>query len=414
MNYSRVVLPVTIFAFLVSGVSFSNPSNRFNQLILTKSSLESKFGVRSVECFPFKENVGFTEDQIPLIEQCLAGVRLFKSALDQVPRPEIYSVGISTRFLRTGGFNTVLIPWDASLRETITFLKGQISKDEQDQFLTKVLMLKRKIDKKLRIFSLYCSQRISNEQCMAGYEQLALIERIPDAKPIRWQEVILDDRQGLGKDSHSYRIKYDTSPKEILTTLQMDPQAFEKRLQIATYFCSTELTEQNCLDGMTALGEASKNQNMRMKAWGEVIIEKYNTFIKDDFDVSIRFDLPTDELVNYFSSKANRVEATENAVLAEKLEKRTLNNSSGLRAVCDLEGMRSKLCAKAFNDFISFVSRQRDYRVKEPWTNVMFIDGTQLARVNFALNSSARHSYIYVDAASGPEELQAHLVRFKK
>ena len=237
----------------------------------------------------------------------------------------------------------------------------------------------------------------------------------------------------MGKDSHSYRIRYDASPKEILEALQRDPQkvwsprkkmydnikskfkqAFEKRLQIATYFCSTELTEQNCLDGMTALSEASKNQNMRMKAWGEVVIEKYNTFIKDDFDVSIRFDLPTDELVNYFSSKANRVEATENTVLAEKLEKRTLNNSSGLRAVCDLEGMRSKLCAKAFNDFISFVSEQRDYRVKEPWTSVMFIDGTQLARVNFALNSSARHSYIYIDAASGPKELQAHLVRFKK
>ena len=93
--------------------------------------------------------------------------------------------------------------------------------------------------------------------------------------------------------------------------------------------------------------------------------------------------------MNYLSSKANRVEATENAVLAEKLEKRTLNNSSGLRAVCDLEGMRSKLCAKAFKGFISFMSEQRGYRVKEPWTNVMFIDGTQLARVNFALNSSS-------------------------
>ena len=66
------------------------------------------------------------------------------------------------------------------------------------------------------------------------------------------------------------------------------------------------------------------------------------------------------------------------------------------------------------SDNKSPVSEQRDYRVKEPWTSVMFIDGTQLARVNFALNSSARHSYIYIDAASGPKELQAHLVRFKK
>jgi len=61
-------------------------------------------------------------------------------------------------------------------------------------------------------------------------------------------------------------------------------QAFEKRLQIATYFCSTELTEKNCLDGVKLLSEASKDQDMRMKPWGEVSIEKYNTFIKDDFD----------------------------------------------------------------------------------------------------------------------------------
>ena len=268
---------------------------------------------------------------------------------------------------------------------------------------------------------------------MTGYERLALIERLPSAKPIRWEEVILDDRQGLGKDSHSYRIKYDTSPKEILETLQKDPQrewlsrkkmydgiksqykrAFDRQLQIATYSCSTELTEKNCLDGINNLGQASEIQNMRMKAWGEVVIDKYNTFIKNDFDVSIRFDLPVTKLVDYFLSKENRVEATENAVLAEKLEKRTLNNSSGLRAVCDLEGMRSKLCMEAFQNFIKFISDHRNYRVREPWTNVMFIDGKQLTRVNFALNSSARHSYIYIDAGSGPKELQAYLGRFEK
>ena len=351
--------------------------------------------------------------------------------MNKVPNPEIHSVGISTRFLRTGGFSTILIPWDASLEKVMSFLRAKVSKAEQERFLEKISTLKRKINKKFRIFSLYCSQRISNEQCMSGYKQLASIETIPNAKPIQWQEIILDDRQGLGKDSHSFRIKYDASPKEIHKSLQQDPQsvwlprkkmyekikskykqAFEKKLQIATYFCSTELTEKNCLDGVTTLSKASKNQDMRMKPWGEVSIEKYNTFIKDDFDVSIRFDLSVDELVTYFLSKANRVEATENAVLAEKLEKRTLNNSSGLRAVCDLEGMRSKLCVKAFKNFIRFLSGRRDYRVKEPWTNIMFIDGTQLARVNFALNSSARNSYIYIDAGSGLEELRSYLMRF--
>ena len=433
MWYAQVLLVGIVFIFLSPNESFPSSKNTFNQLVLAKGSLESKLGVRSVECFPFKKDIGFTEDQILLIERCLAGLRLLESAFDQVSEHAIHTVGVSTRFLRTGGFNTVLIPWNASIQKTISFLENKTSKKQQKNFLNKILTLKRKIDKKFRVSSLYCSQRISNEQCMVMYERLALIERPQNAKPTLWKELILDDRQGLGKDSHSYSIKYGATPKEILQILNKDPQeewstrkkmydyiklnykrAFERRLQIATYFCSVEITEKNCLDGMASLSRASESQNMRMKAWGEVVIDKYNTFVKDDFDVSIRYDLPTNELINYFSSKDNRVEATENAVLAEKLEKRTLNNSSGLRAVCDLEGMRSKLCTEAFNNFIKFVSGRRDYRVKEPWTNLMFIDGTQLARVNFALNSSARHSYIYVDAGSGLKELRDHLVRFEK
>ena len=430
-NSLSIFLLGIILFFISSSESFASPPNKFNQLILAKSSLESKFGVRFVECFPFKENIGFTEGQIQLIEQCLAGVQLFESALNKVPNSEIHSLGISTRFLRTGGFSTILIPWDSSLEQVMSFLRAKISKAEQDRFLEKISTLKRKINKNFKIFSLYCSQRISNEQCMSGYKQLASIETIPNAQPMQWQEIILDDRQGLGKDSHSFRIKYDASPKEIHKSLQQDPQSvwlprkkmyenikskhkqsIEKQLQVATYFCSPELTEKNCLDGVITLSKASKSQDMRMKPWGEVSIEKYNTFIKDDFDVSIRFDLSVDEFVAYFLSKTNRVEATENAVLAEKLEKRTLNNSSGLRAICDLEGMRSKLCVKAFKNFIKFVSGRRDYRVKEPWANIMFVDGKQLARVNFALNSSARNSYIYIDAGSGLEELRSHLMKF--
>ncbi|MBT6601587.1 MAG: hypothetical protein HOB32_08025 [Nitrospina sp.] len=431
MSYIKTVLLVVFFIFVSLNESFSSTSNKFNQLILAKSSLEFKFGVRSVECFPFNENIGFTEDQIPLIERCLQGIKIFESALIKVGKVQIHSVGISTRFLRTGGFNTILIPWDASLEEIGSFLEGLPSKSEQDHFLEKISALKHKINRKFRIFSLYCSQRISNKQCMSGYKRLALIDILGEAESIKWQEVILDDRQGLGKDSHSFRIKYDTPLEEMRKALHQDPQqvwlprknmyesikskykqAYEKRLQIASYFCSVELTEKNCLDGLSSLGEASKNQDMRMKPWGEVSIEKYNTFIKDDFDVSIRYDLPVNKLVDYFSSKTNRVEATENAVLAEKLQKRTLNNSSGLRAVCDLEGMRSRLCVKAFKDFISFVSSHRDYRAKDPWTNIMFVDGTQINRINFALNSSARHSYIYIDAGSGLEELKSHLMRF--
>ena len=141
MNCLRVALLVVIFIFHSSNESFSSSSNKFNQLILSKSSLESKFGVRSVECFPFKENIGFTEDQIQLIERCLTGVQAFESALSRAVSPQTHSVGISTRFLRTGGFNTILIPWDASSGEIVSFLKEEVSKTEQEHFLEKILTL---------------------------------------------------------------------------------------------------------------------------------------------------------------------------------------------------------------------------------------------------------------------------------
>ena len=160
MSYIKVFLSGIIFVFLSSQESFPNSTNTFNQLILAKGSLESKFGVRTVECFPFKKNIGFTEDQIPLIKNCLAGVRLLVSVFEEMHDPEIHTVGISTRFLRTGGFNTFLIPWNASLQETIAFLENKISKEQQDKFLGRILALKRRINRKFKIPSVHCSQRI--------------------------------------------------------------------------------------------------------------------------------------------------------------------------------------------------------------------------------------------------------------
>ena len=134
MNCLRVTLLVIIFIFVSLDESFSGPSNKFNQLILAKSVLESKFGVRSVECFPFKENIGFTEDQIQLIERCLTGVQAFGLALSRAASPEIHSVGISKRFLRTGGFNTILIPWDASSDEIVSFFEREGIKSRTGAF----------------------------------------------------------------------------------------------------------------------------------------------------------------------------------------------------------------------------------------------------------------------------------------
>ena len=393
--------------------------------------MESRFGVHTVECFPFLENIGFTEDQVPLIKNCLAGVRLLASALSLAPDAEIRTAGIGTRFLRTAGFHTVLIPWNASVEEVVDFLRKRVPKVEQNRFLDLISSLKGDIQKKFRKLSFYCSKRISNNQCLSAYKKLAAIERSSNSKPTRWREVVIDDRQGLGGDSHVLLLNFDASSDAMVGLLQKDPYeiwssrrkmyediqerykgVFEKRLKVTNYYCASGLTEDQCAQGMANLSRAAANQSLRMKAWGEVVIDQYNTLIKGDHDVSIRFDLPPDEIVRYFAPKPNRAEVTESTVLAEKLEKRTLNNSSGLRAVCDLGGLHAGFCAKAFEKFIQFLTHRRDYRAIKPWSEVMFVDGGRLDRVNFALNSPSRHSYIYIDASSELEEFTSHLMKF--
>ncbi|SVD77340.1 uncharacterized protein METZ01_LOCUS430194, partial [marine metagenome] len=110
-------------------------------------------------------------------------------------------------------------------------------------------------------------------------------------------------------------------------------------------------------------------------------------------------------------------QAAENTTLAVKLEKQTKNNASRLRAVCDLQGLSSALCAKAFKTFIRFVKNHRDYKVALPWDTLMFIDGTQIARVNFALNSSSQSTYLstylYIDANSNDQQFSNFLQKFR-
>ena len=85
-----------------------------------------------------------------------------------------------------------------------------------------------------------------------------------------------------------------------------------------------------------------------------------------------------------------------------------------LRAICDLEGLTSELCAKAFKTFIRFVKKNRDYKVALPWDTLMFIDGAQLKRINFALNSSSRNTYLFIDANSSDEQFSEFLRKYQK
>ena len=161
------------------------------------------------------------------------------------------------------------------------------------------------------------------------------------------------------------------------------------------------------------LMEASESTDFRMRYWGKVTLNRHNTFIEDDFNAQIRFDLPAEEIIEHFSRKAIKTQAAENTTLAVKLEKQTKNNASKLRAVCDLQGLSSALCAKAFKAFIRFVKNNRDYQVALPWDTLMFIDGAQIARVNFALNSSSQSTYLYIDANSNDQQFSNFLQKFR-
>jgi hypothetical protein len=151
-----------------------------------------------------------------------------------------------------------------------------------------------------------------------------------------------------------------------------------------------------------------------MRHWGRVTLNRYNTLIQGDFHAFIRYNLAPEEIKKYFSRKALKTQAAKKATLAIKLEGRTKNNSTRLRVVCDLENLMSKLCASSFEIFIRFVKKNRDYRVQAPWDTLMFVDGMQLGRVNFALNSNSRNTYLYLDANSDDAQLTAYLNQFRE
>ena len=406
--------------------------NTFNQLLTEKLTLEKEYGVKSLECFPFIKKIGFTQDQIPLIENCLAGTRSLIKALAQVPKADVRKIGISDRFLRTGGFHTVLVPWNASTEKMVQFLEQHQSDEEKKQFLEKIHALKRAISKKITVRQLYCSMRISNEQCHAGYQNLSEIKSENSLKKMKWWEIVITESHVSQKDPYILALGFDNSPKEMLSHLQQDVeqiwavrkkgyeeieakygQAFKERLQSENFFCAPDLSPEECQQGALNLFQASEQDVLQEKFWGRVNVVRFNTLIEDDFNVTLRYDLPVKEIIQHFSQKPSRQEATKNTIMAEKQEGRSKNNHAGLRGVCDLDGLGSALCAKAFQNFIDFLKKNRDYRVAQPWANLMFVDGRQLARVNFALNSSSRDTYIYVDANTNLGDLETYLGKFE-
>jgi hypothetical protein len=426
--FSRIFLTFWLgFLFISSPAT----ANTFHQLLDEKQQLEKQFGVHTLECFPFIKKIGFTEDQIPLIEQCLTGTRTLNKAFTESARSDYKDIGISNRFLRTAGFHTILIPWDATKEDILRFLSNRKSHEEQTAFLDNIRGLKQEISRKLKIQQFYCSQEISNEDCLTGYENLALV-RLPDTlRTIGWQEIVITHTRTKPDSPGKLVLGFNNSPAEMRKHLRKDPfqtwrpqqkmyekikekysSIFKKKMQLENLICSADISMEECEQGADNLATASQDTGFRMRHWGRVVINRYNTLIQGDFHASIRYDLPPEEIQKYFSRKAIKTQVAEKASLAVKLEGRTKNNPTQLRVVCDLESLRSQLCSSSFETFIRFVKKNRDYRVQSPWDTLMFVDGTQLSRINFALNSSSRNTYLYIDANSDETEFAAYLNQF--
>ena len=405
--------------------------NVFNALSLQKMEMEQQAGISNLECFPFLENVGTNADEAERVRQCLIGATTLNSALKEIPDAGLKAVGISDRFLRSGGFHTLLVRWDATQDEMVNALRDRPSPEDQKQFIESIQQVKKRILTGLRIQQLYCTFRISNAQCLNGYQTLLKVEPDRSMSRMSWSTVAITDSHLPENDRAILTLKFDDTPDAMTQRLKNDPAVVEwerqkaiyreikrqygktlKALQVPKFFCDKGLVQKECLEGAGRFHEAGKDPGFRKKLWGTVIVHKYNTLIKSDHEVMFRYDLPPEEIIKAFSLKPDQVQIQASVTLAEKLEKRTRNNSTGLRAVCDLVGLQSAHCAEGFKNFIEFVRNHSEYRVARPFTDVMFVDGTQLGRVNFALNSKVRHSYIYVGVHSSAKEMTEHLSRF--
>lgn len=404
----------------------------FHRLSGVKAGLEKRFGIDTLECFPFIENIGFTEDQKPLIRKCLQGAETLKQALAENPIANLNTVGISDRFMWVGGFHSVLIPWESTKEELSQFLNQRPPEEEQKKFLETIRDLKQKIKNRISIGELYCTQKISNTQCLAGYQNLFSVVKNLIFKNKRWPEIVITDSFIPLKDPSALPLKFDAPEADLMNFLIFrDPgnewklqkkiysvieerygEALRRRLHLGNIICAVNLSPEECLQGADGLYKASLA--LQGRPWGKITIDKYNTFILNDYDATIRYDLHYSKMARYFSVKATTRETQTNNTRAEDLEKRSRNNSTQLRIVCDLEDLRSALCVQGFETFFAFLEKHPDYRADPPWENLMLVDGCRLSRINFALNSKTRASYIYVDAHSDLQEFENRLLAFGK
>ncbi|CAI2717385.1 hypothetical protein [Nitrospina watsonii] len=420
-------------AVLLPGAQAHAESTPFNQLVLKKQHLERTHGIANLECFPFLEQIGGGAQEVQHIRNCLQGMTTLAAALEEVPDAGLKRVGISTRFLRTGGFHTLLVQWNADRAEMVQALRDRLSPEEQKRFMDRIVGVKSTIHDKLFIRELYCSLTIPNDQCLQGYRTLASVEPDPALRRKMWAEVVITDSAGNSENPEVLSLRFDATAAAMRDRLREDTtqtvwklrkKTYEtiqerfgdtfKKLQLPTFFCEVNLSAEECRQGAEHFAEAAESAILQSKTWGKVRVTRHNTRIRSDYDVTFRYDLSPEEIVEVFSVKPTKKEIEQQVTRAEKLEERTKNNSTGLRAVCDLVDLTSALCVEGFEMFIDFVRAHPEFRAARPWTDVMFVNGTLLSRLNFAMNSNSRTNYIYVDARSTYSEFEAHLMKFAR
>ncbi len=423
----------TALIFLILVFPLCANANTFNKLVLLKAEIEKRYGIQTLECFPFLEKIGTNEDEAEWVSRCYQGVQTLSQALNKTPNSKLQTVGISTRFLRTGGFHTLLVPWNAPQDEMIQEIKSNLTEQQQKEFLEKIFSHKEKIHSQLTIRQLYCSQKISNEQCLKGYQTLSSILPDPVLQNKQWSAIVISNTHFSEKDPTILTLPYDDEVMQMthrLVSSDTEKQWNDRKkmyekiqekfgksfdtLQLSNYFCAVSLTVEECYEGAENIFKASSQEILRDKTWGKVFVNRFNTLIKNDYDLVMRYDMSPEEIIKVASRKLDKQAIEANVTKAERLESISKNNSARLRAVCDLQDLPSTLCLNGFQNFISFLREYRNYRVRFPWTDLMFVDGNQLSRVNFALNSKVRQTYIYIDANSDMSELKRHLFHFKE
>ncbi|QPJ64536.1 MAG: hypothetical protein G3M78_03645 [Candidatus Nitrohelix vancouverensis] len=435
MSYTGRALSLILFSWfcIFPSLASAQDNSDFNELIQVKRQLETQHGVKSLECYPFLHDIGFDKDQAVLISRCLTGARTLLMVLPQVEQPAYHTLGVGFQYLKTGGFQTAILPWNASAEEMVNYLNDRLSLDERNAYLDRVSQVKRGIIQRTLVPDMFCKQSISNENCLKGYESLLLATQLTELKRLKWRSIAITPPGEKLQDAYALALAYDLTPAEMRKLIQEDlhdnwtdrrrtyeaidehfGESLQRGLGVANFFCRPEISESDCLMAASNLAKAGENETLRSQFWGQVQVEEYNTLLRGDFDVTLRYDLKPEQIISAFEHRLTRAQTHKNNTLAQKLEGFTKNNTARLRAVCDLEGLSSALCVNGMENFIRFVKTHRDFQADPRWNEIMFVDGKQLYRVNFALNSSMRQTYIYIDATSGYEEFERALLKFGK